>query len=94
MLMPKARLLRNHLACCYHALFSLKVKAQILNKSLYAVQKIYSAIICVLSFAHHVSQISAYAKANVLTLQKQGDFRIIFGTGFNLYLTLSFAMFG
>jgi SRSO17 transposase len=34
----KARSQRNHLACCYHAWLSLKVKAQQLNKSLYQVQ--------------------------------------------------------
>lgn len=33
-----ARSQRNHLACCYHAWLSLKVKAQELGKSLYAVQ--------------------------------------------------------
>jgi hypothetical protein len=34
----KARSQRNHLACCYHAWLSLKVKAKALGKSLYAVQ--------------------------------------------------------
>ena len=34
----KARSQRNHLACCYHAWLSLKVKAEELGKSLYAVQ--------------------------------------------------------
>ena len=34
----KARSQRNHIACCYHAWLSLKVKAQHLGKSLYAVQ--------------------------------------------------------
>jgi hypothetical protein len=33
----KARSQRNHLACCYHAWLSLKVKARQLGKSLYAV---------------------------------------------------------
>jgi hypothetical protein len=35
----KARSQRNHIACCYHAWLSLKVKAQQLGKSLYAVQQ-------------------------------------------------------
>lgn len=35
----KARSQRNHLACCYHAWLSLKVKAQELGTSLYAVQR-------------------------------------------------------
>jgi SRSO17 transposase len=35
----KARSQRNHIACCYHAWLSLKVKAQQLGKSLYAVQR-------------------------------------------------------
>lgn len=35
----KARSQRNHIACCYHAWLSLKVKAQHLGKSLYAVQR-------------------------------------------------------
>ena len=35
----KARSQRNHLACCYHAWLSLKVKAQELGKSLYEVQR-------------------------------------------------------
>ena len=34
----KARSQRNHLACCYHAWLSLKVKAQQLNKTLYQVK--------------------------------------------------------
>ena len=34
----KARSQRNHLACCYHAWLSLKVKAQQLNKTLYRVK--------------------------------------------------------
>lgn len=34
----KARSQRNHLACCYHAWLSLKVKAQLLNKTLYQVK--------------------------------------------------------
>lgn len=34
----KARSQRNHLACCYHAWLTLKVKALSLGKSLYAVQ--------------------------------------------------------
>lgn len=34
----KARSQRNHLACCYHAWLSLKVKAMELNKTLYAVK--------------------------------------------------------
>jgi SRSO17 transposase len=34
----KARSQRTHLACCYHAWLSLKVKARDLGKSLYAVQ--------------------------------------------------------
>jgi len=34
----KARSQRTHLACCYHAWLSLKVKAQQLGKSLYATQ--------------------------------------------------------
>lgn len=34
----KARSQRNHLACCYHAWLSLKVKAKQLNKSLYQVK--------------------------------------------------------
>lgn len=33
-----ARSQRNHLACCYHAWLTLKVKAQQLSKTLYAVQ--------------------------------------------------------
>jgi hypothetical protein len=35
----KARSQRNHLACCYHAWLSLKVKAQGFGKSLYEVQR-------------------------------------------------------
>lgn len=35
----KARSQRNHIACCYHAWLSLKVKAQHVGKSLYAVQR-------------------------------------------------------
>lgn len=35
----KARSQRNHIACCYHAWLSLKVKARELAKSLYAVQR-------------------------------------------------------
>ena len=35
----KARSQRNHLACCYHAWLSLKVKAQELGKSLYEIQR-------------------------------------------------------
>ena len=35
----KARSQRNHLACCYHAWLSLKVKAQEFGKSLYQVQR-------------------------------------------------------
>lgn len=35
----KARSQRNHIACCYHAWLSLKVKAHELAKSLYAVQR-------------------------------------------------------
>jgi hypothetical protein len=35
----KARSQRNHLACCYHAWVSLKVKAQQLNKTLYQVKR-------------------------------------------------------
>jgi len=35
----KARSQRNHIACCYHAWLALKVKAQHLGKSLYAVQR-------------------------------------------------------
>jgi hypothetical protein len=35
----KARSQRNHLACCYHAWISLKVKARILKTSLYQVRK-------------------------------------------------------
>lgn len=34
----KARSQRNHLACCYHAWLSLKVKSQQLNKTLYQVK--------------------------------------------------------
>jgi hypothetical protein len=34
----KARSQRNHLACCYHAWLSLKVKAKQLNKTLYQVK--------------------------------------------------------
>ena len=34
----KARSQRNHLACCYHAWLSLKVKAKHLNKTLYQVK--------------------------------------------------------
>ncbi len=34
----KARSQRNHLACCYHAWLSLKVKARQLNKTLYQVK--------------------------------------------------------
>ena len=34
----KARSQRNHLACCYHAWLSLKVKANQLNKTLYQVK--------------------------------------------------------
>ena len=34
----KARSQRNHLACCYHAWLSLKVKAQQLNQTLYQVK--------------------------------------------------------
>jgi hypothetical protein len=34
----KARSQRNHLACCYHAWLSLKVKAMQLNKTLYQVK--------------------------------------------------------
>jgi hypothetical protein len=34
----KARSQRNHLACCYHAWLSLKIKAQQLNKTLYQVK--------------------------------------------------------
>jgi hypothetical protein len=34
----KSRSQRNHLACCYHAWLSLKVKAQQLNKTLYQVK--------------------------------------------------------
>ena len=34
----KARLQRNHLACCYHAWLSLKVHATLLNKTIYRVQ--------------------------------------------------------
>jgi len=35
----KARSQRNHIACCYHAWLSLKVKARELAKSLYAIQR-------------------------------------------------------
>lgn len=35
----KARSQRNHLACCYHAWVSLKVKAKQINKSVYQVRK-------------------------------------------------------
>jgi Transposase DDE domain len=35
----KARSQRNHIACCYHAWLSLKVKAQQVGKSLYAVRR-------------------------------------------------------
>lgn len=35
----KARSQRNHLACCYHAWVSLKVKAKKINKSVYQVRK-------------------------------------------------------
>ena len=35
----KARSQRNHIACCYHAWLTLKIKAQELGKSLYAVQR-------------------------------------------------------
>lgn len=35
----KARSQRNHIACCYHAWLSLKVKARELAKSLYSVQR-------------------------------------------------------
>ena len=35
----KARSQRNHLACCYNAWFSLKVKAHQLGKTLYMVQR-------------------------------------------------------
>jgi len=35
----KARSQRNHIACCYHAWLTLKVKAQLLGKSLYAVRQ-------------------------------------------------------
>ena len=34
----QARSQRNHLACCYHAWLSLKVKAKLLNKTLYQVK--------------------------------------------------------
>ena len=34
----KARSQRNHVACCYHAWLSLKVKAVQLNKTLYQVK--------------------------------------------------------
>ena len=34
----KARSQRNHIACCYHAWLSLKIKARQLGKTLYAVQ--------------------------------------------------------
>lgn len=35
----KARSQRNHLACCYHAWVSLKVKAKQLNKTIYQIRK-------------------------------------------------------
>jgi len=34
----KARSQRNHLACCYHAWLSLKVRAKLLNKTIYRVR--------------------------------------------------------
>jgi hypothetical protein len=36
---PAARAQRNHVACCYHAWLSLKVKAQELGQTLYAVRE-------------------------------------------------------
>jgi len=35
MSVPQARSQRNHIACCYHAWLSLKVKAKALGKTLY-----------------------------------------------------------
>lgn len=35
----KARSQRNHLACCYHAYISLKVKAKEMGKTIYAIKK-------------------------------------------------------
>ena len=83
-----ARAQRNHLACCYHAWVSLKVKAQELRQTMYELHENLSGTICGRSsrilgsqLVHPAERKNLYIK--VLDESNQHCIRRLFGCGFS-----------